>query len=64
MTSGKKIGAIMPVYVLGGFIDIDRLIEISATYGIPLIEDSTEALGSFKNGKACRNFWFNWCFKL
>ena len=51
ITSGKKIGAIMPVYVLGGFIDIDKLVEISSNYGIPLIEDSTEALGSFKNGK-------------
>ena len=51
IASGKKIGAIMPVYVLGGFIDIDKLLEISTTYGIPLIEDSTEALGSFKNGK-------------
>jgi len=49
--SDKKIGAIMPVYVLGGFIDVDRLVKISSTYGIPLIEDSTEALGSFKNGK-------------
>ena len=55
-TSGKKIGAIMPVYVLGGFIDIDKLVEISATYGIPLIEDSTEALGSFKNGKHAGTF--------
>lgn len=51
IASGKKIGAIMPVYVTGGFIDIDKLVEISSTYGIPLIEDSTEALGSFKNGK-------------
>lgn len=49
--SGKKIGAIMPVYVLGGFMDIDKLSKISYKYGIPLIEDSTEALGSFKNGK-------------
>jgi len=49
ITSGKRIGAIMPVYVLGRFIDIDELVEISTTYGIPLIEDSTEALGSFKN---------------
>ena len=54
--SGKKIGAIIPVYVLGGFIDIDKLVEISATYGIPLIEDSTEALGSFKNGKHAGTF--------
>ena len=56
ITSGKKIGAIMPVYVLGGFIDVNRLTEISSTYGIPLIEDSTEALGSFKNGKHAGTF--------
>ena len=56
IASGKKIGAIMPVYVLGGFIDVDKLIEISATYGISLIEDSTEALGSFKNGKHAGTF--------
>ena len=56
IASGKKIGAIMPVYVLGGFIDIDKLLEISTTYGIPLIEDSTEALGSFKNGKHAGTF--------
>ena len=50
-TTGKKIAAIIPVYVLGGFVNIDELKEISNTYGIPLVEDSTEALGSFKNGK-------------
>ena len=38
----------MPVYVLGGFFDIDRLTEISSIYGIPLIEDSTEALEASK----------------
>ena len=54
--SGKKIGAIMPVYVLGGFIDIEKLVKISSTYGIPLIEDSTEALGSLKNGKHAGTF--------
>ena len=54
--SGKKIGAVMPVYVLGGFIDIDRLLEISSDYGISIIEDSTEALGSFKNGKHAGTF--------
>ncbi len=56
ITSGKKIGAIMPVYVLGGFIDIDKLVEISTAYGIPIIEDSTEALGSFKNDKHAGTF--------
>ena len=39
-------------------MDIDKLVEISANYGIPLIEDSTEALGSFKNGKHAGTFGF------
>ena len=56
INSGKKIAAIMPVYVLGGFTDIDRLLEISSKYGIPLVEDSTEALGSFKNRKHAGTF--------
>ena len=54
--SGKKIAAIMPVYVLGKFVDIDKLLEISSDYGIPIVEDSTEALGSFKNGKHAGTF--------
>lgn len=45
--SGKRIGAIMPVHVLGGLVDIEKLIAISKEYHIPIIEDSTEALGSF-----------------
>ncbi len=56
ISSGKRIGAIMPVYVLGRFIEIDKLLEISSNYGIPLVEDSTEALGSFKNGKHAGTF--------
>lgn len=54
--SGKKIGAIMPVYVLGGFVNTDKLLKISNKYGIPIIEDSTEALGSFKKGKHAGTF--------
>ncbi len=54
--TGKKIGAIMPVYVLGGFLDVYKLVEICSSYGIPLIEDSTEALGSFKKGKHAGTF--------
>lgn len=54
--SGKKISAILPVYVLGAFVDIDKLMELSKKYGIPIVEDSTEALGSFKNGKHAGTF--------
>lgn len=54
--SGKKVGAIMPVYVLGGFVNTDKLLKISTKYGIRIIEDSTEALGSFKKGKHAGTF--------
>ena len=54
--SGKKIGSIMPVYVLGGFVNTDKLLKISIKYGIPIIEDSTEALGSFKKEKHAGTF--------
>ena len=54
--SGKKIGSIMPVYVLGGFVNTDKLLKISTKYGIPIIEDSTEALGSFKKEKHAGTF--------
>ena len=57
-SSGKRIGAIMPVYVLGGFVDTAGLLKISAKYGIPIIEDSTEALGSFQDGKHAGTFGF------
>ena len=49
--SGKIIKAIMPVYVLGGFLNIEKLVQIGLDYGISIIEDSTEALGSFSQGK-------------
>ena len=29
LITGKKIGAIMPVYVLGGFVEIDRFVELA-----------------------------------
>lgn len=62
--TGKKIGATMPVYVLGGFIDVDKLVEISTTYSIPLIKDITEASGSFKNKKHAGTFGLTGVFSF
>lgn len=52
----KRISAIVPVHVLGGLVEINKLIELSEKYGIPLVEDSTEALGSFINNKHAGTF--------
>ena len=54
--TNQRIGAIVPVHVLGGLVDIDKLIHISSKYYIPIIEDSTEALGSKFKGKSAGTF--------
>lgn len=55
-TNGKCIGAILPVHVLGNMVDMDRLLAICTKYHIPVVEDSTEALGSTFKGKHAGTF--------
>jgi len=54
--SGRRIGAILPVHVLGNMTDMDRLSAICSKYHIPMVEDSTEALGSTYKGKHAGTF--------
>ncbi len=49
--TGNPIKAIMPVHVLGNIGDIDTLLEITKTFNLEIIEDSTESLGSTYKGK-------------
>jgi dTDP-4-amino-4,6-dideoxygalactose transaminase len=49
---GKKPKAIIPVHLYGMPAKMERIMEIAAEYGIPVIEDAAEALGSKMNGKA------------
>ena len=43
--------AIVAVHLYGNLCDLDRLIEIGERHGIPVIEDSAEAIGSVYHGK-------------
>lgn len=43
--------AIIAVHLYGNVCDMDRLLEIGHRYGIPVVEDAAEALGSEWNGK-------------
>jgi perosamine synthetase len=54
--NGRKISALMPVHILGNMCDMDRICIISKKYNIPIVEDSTEALGSFYKGKHSGTF--------
>lgn len=53
---GRKIKAIMPVHILGNMCDMDRLLAISKKYNLVVIEDSTEALGSYYKNKHAGTF--------
>ncbi len=53
---GKRIPAIMPVHVLGNMCDMDRLLLLAKQYNLIVIEDSTEALGSYFKGKHAGSF--------
>lgn len=43
--------AIVAVHLYGNLCDMDRLLAIGEKYGIPIIEDSAEAIGSIYHGK-------------
>lgn len=53
---GKRVFAIMPVHVLGNMGDMDKLQELATIYHLVIIEDSTEALGSYYKGKHAGTF--------
>lgn len=52
----EGIKAIMPVHVLGNMCDMDRLMRIADRYQLHVIEDSTEALGSYYKGRSAGSF--------
>ncbi len=51
-----NIRAIMPVHLYGMPAKMNELIAISTEFGIPIIEDAAEALGSRYNNQACGSF--------
>lgn len=50
-STGKQLKVIMPVHVLGNMCDMPRLMEIAADYGLQVVEDATESLGTTWNGQ-------------
>jgi len=53
---GRRIPVIMPVHVLGNMCDMERLLRLSEKHNLIMIEDSTEALGSYYKGKHAGSF--------
>lgn len=53
---GRRIGAIMPVHILGNMCDMDRFLSIVKKYPLPIVEDTTEALGTTYKGVSAGKF--------
>ena len=49
--TGRRISACVPVHTLGHPARIDELLQICQEFGIPLVEDAAESLGTFYKGK-------------
>jgi perosamine synthetase len=45
--SGRRIGAIVPMHTLGHPVDIVAIMELADRYGVPVVEDAAESLGSY-----------------
>jgi dTDP-4-amino-4,6-dideoxygalactose transaminase len=56
LRKGKKPKAIILVHLYGMPAKMNEIIEISDEYGIPIIEDAAEALGSEYRGQKCGTF--------
>ena len=55
-TTGKRIKACIPMHTFGFACEIDEIAEICTQYGIALIEDAAESLGTFYKGKSLGTF--------
>jgi dTDP-4-amino-4,6-dideoxygalactose transaminase len=53
---GNPIRAIIPVHLYGMPAKMDEINAVAVKYGIPVIEDAAEALGSKYKSKACGTF--------
>jgi perosamine synthetase len=49
--SGRRIAAIVPMHTFGHPADLDGLLGAASDFGLPLVEDAAESLGSFYHGR-------------
>ena len=54
--TGKLPKAIIPVHLYGTPARMDEINNVASAYGIPVVEDAAEALGSEYNGSYCGTF--------
>jgi dTDP-4-amino-4,6-dideoxygalactose transaminase len=56
LTKGKKVKAIIPVHLYGMPAQMGPIADIARNYGIPIVEDAAESLGSLYQGLPLGSF--------
>lgn len=54
--TGRRIAAVMPMHTFGHPVELDELREICDRWGLPLVEDAAEGLGSRYKGRHVGGF--------
>lgn len=54
--SGRRIAACVPMHTFGHPVDLEALLEVCARWGIPVVEDAAESLGSTYRGRHAGTF--------
>lgn len=62
--TGRPIHAILPVHILGHPCDMDAILEVAERWGLRVIEDATESLGSFHRGRPTGTIGDAGCFSF
>ncbi|MEO8994598.1 MAG: LegC family aminotransferase [Rhodanobacter sp.] len=55
-TTGKRLAACLPMHTFGHPCRIDEIVALCDDYGIPVVEDAAESLGSYRNGRHTGTF--------
>lgn len=50
--TARRIAAIVPMHTFGHPVDMDALVEVASRYGIAVVEDAAESLGSTYKGRS------------
>lgn len=62
--TGRRVSAIVPVHILGHPVDLNPILEIAGRYGLSIVEDATESLGSEYHGRKTGNLGHVGCFSF
>lgn len=54
--TGRRIAALVPMHTFGHPTDMDPLLDVAAEFGIPVVEDAAESLGSRYRDRPCGGF--------